>query len=327
MALLGSAGVAVLVTPLAIKVLRWAHVQDVPNERSSHAATITRGAGIGVTLAVAGTTLVATEATARTTAVLIGAVLISALGLADDARGVPFVTRLIVQTAVAVAVVPIISASMWMSLANIIGVVGVVWTINAFNFMDGINGIAAGQAAIGGLALIAIGNAVGHGDVRVWGAAVCGGAVGFMPYNAVQPRAFLGDAGSYFLGAWLALSGLGAHASGASLFAVVSIFGVGFADTGVTLARRIGRHDRWWLAHREHAYQRLVDLGIPHTVVALTAMAFAASVAALGVSTIGHGWAVASVSLLLSGLLCLAYMSLPYRVQHTRDCRVSDGPG
>ena len=143
---------------------------------------------------------------------------------------------------------------------------------NAFNFMDGINGLAAGQSVISaaGMAAIAVVAGVSPGHPAVLLSVLLAGATaGFLPHNFPSARMFMGDAGSVPLGfllmlltAWLA------HDEGWWLWLPLGALHAGFIlDTGLTLLRRAARGEILQEAHREHFYQRLVRAGWSHQTV------------------------------------------------------------
>jgi UDP-N-acetylmuramyl pentapeptide phosphotransferase/UDP-N-acetylglucosamine-1-phosphate transferase len=133
----------------------------------------------------------------------------------------------------------------------------IVSYVNAFNFMDGINGLAAGQATVAGLAWFIVGQARDLPALATAGLALAGAAIGFGIYNYPRGTVFLGDVGSYFLGAVVgsvAVFGLRSGLPPETVLAPLALFA---ADTGFTLARRIASGERWHEAHCDHAYQRL----------------------------------------------------------------------
>jgi UDP-N-acetylmuramyl pentapeptide phosphotransferase/UDP-N-acetylglucosamine-1-phosphate transferase len=143
---------------------------------------------------------------------------------------------------------------------------------NAFNFMDGINGLAGGQAVVTGvgMALLAVFSGAEPSSTPVLLTLVeAGASLGFLPYNFPQARMFMGDVGSAPLGfilsalvLWLAAT------AGWWLLMPLALLHANFVlDTGITLARRVLRGECWHAAHREHFYQRLIRSGRSHRFV------------------------------------------------------------
>jgi len=159
--------------------------------------------------------------------------------------------------------------------AIVSAVLGCLWIVgytNGFNFMDGINGIAAGQAAITGLGMALLAG-LASGDLSstpvLLSLAIAGAALGFLPHNFPNARMFMGDVGSAPLGFLLAVLVIWlASSAGDWLLVPLALLHANFVlDTAITLIRRVARGDKWHQAHREHFYQRLVRSGKSHAFV------------------------------------------------------------
>jgi Fuc2NAc and GlcNAc transferase len=269
---------------LSAAVLRYVRargVLDVPGERSSHTVPTPRGGGLAIVAVVLGgvATLLATGHLPMPlgVALLGGGPIIAVIGWIDDLRGTSARLRLAVHTVAA------IWAAAWLgglpSLVvggdaaqlgrggMVLAVLGIVWATNLYNFMDGIDGLAAAEAAIVGLAAAAL---LGRRDASLASVAaiVAGGSIGFLPWNWQRARIFMGDVGSGFLGFVLAVLALASENSGAMPALVwLLLLGVFFADATATLVRRALGRERWYAAHREHAYQRATRAGWSHAQV------------------------------------------------------------
>lgn len=231
---------------------------DHPGERRSHDVPTPRGGGIAIVIAL----LVAAcvlgwrnpQQIVLIAGFVIGLVLVAGVGLVDDHKPLSPWLRLGVQ-AMAAAIFGLAVAGTSGDLKTaLIAFVAVMALTNIWNFMDGINGIAATQAAliVGGLALVTGGT---WGWVALALVAAC---LGFLPFNFPRARIFLGDVGSGALGfavaALLAVSLMEGRMSVPLLLFPLSAF---LVDSGLTLLRRIVRKERWWTPHRQHAYQVL----------------------------------------------------------------------
>jgi len=193
------------------------------------------------------------------------ALLILALGAfcyIDDRRGLSARIRFAVQFASAVAVCSIYVTLPWWLWP--VAVIGLVWMTNLYNFMDGADGLAGGMALIGfgayAVAAWPLAPALGAGA-----AAVAGAALGFLIFNWPPAKLFLGDAGSIplgFLASTMGLIGTVAHIW-APWFPIV-VFSPFIADATITLLRRVVRGERFWEAHREHYYQRMIQMDGQH---------------------------------------------------------------
>ncbi|MGG5260595.1 MraY family glycosyltransferase [Phycicoccus avicenniae] len=276
-------GLATTVTAgLLLPVLR--HRLDVPNHRSSHTVPTPRGGGLALVVGTVVTAVLVAltgDAWPADTWVLLGASLVLALvGLLDDVRGLPPVPRLLAQVVVGAAAGFVVGGA----LGLVVGALVVPAAVNMVNFMDGINGICAAHAVVGGVGALLAGQALGSAPLSVLGALTSGAALGFLPWNAPRARMFLGDVGSYLLGGLAGLSVTAGLSAGADAWRpeVIGCLAAPYllfaADTATTLVRRRRRGEPLLEAHREHAYQRLVHgHGLPHWVVSF-AMAAAAAV-------------------------------------------------
>ncbi len=316
------AGMVALVTglilqPVAIRVLTRRGALDRPTERSSHVVPTVRGGGVAVVLALALGFLVAawTEGAAgsRVGLVLLSVTAMCALvGLAEDLFGVPVVQRfalLLVATAPLAFLVdgqPVIRAG-WAVLA----VAFAVAVVNATNFMDGINGISAAQGVAAGLAFVLLAHSQGLDIIAMVAAAVAGAAASFTPYNVPRARVFLGDTGSYGLGAALAGLSIALLEGGLPPEAAIAPIAISLGDTGSTLLRRVRADEPWHLPHRTHVYQRLTDLGLTHTQVSSLVLLLTLICSVLGaVSLAGPVARVPADAALL--LLLAGYLMLPH---------------
>jgi UDP-N-acetylmuramyl pentapeptide phosphotransferase/UDP-N-acetylglucosamine-1-phosphate transferase len=256
---------------------------DVPNERSLHKTPVPRLGGVGLTLAawsvlVVGAAFVPVLDRRDTRICLGGSVVVALLGLVDDIRPQPAALRLLVQTlttAVVLALAPLglrvaLAADIDVTLPHAVtlgvAVLFVVGATNIYNFMDGMDGLAALQAIGAGLALGCSAAMHGHADLAAIAWIVGAAAAGFLVRNFPPATLFLGDAGSTFLG--FTFTALGVVAAGRSspvpLGVVALALGPFLLDGTFTLGRRIRRREPVWRAHRTHLYQRAVATGLSH---------------------------------------------------------------
>lgn len=233
------------------------NLMDQPGERRSHTVATPRGGGIAIVLVVcvAGLYLMARQASANVLglAFLSGLLIVAAIGWWDDHRPLSPWLRLAVQ---AVAALILAAGAGWQSghwMPALVAFGAAMVLVNVWNFMDGIDGLAASQA---GLAASAYAGVL-TGEWRVLAMALVAACLGFLPFNFPRARIFLGDVGSGALG--FALAGLLA----AALLAVpparapllilpLCLF---LVDAGFTLLRRILRGEQWWAPHVTHLYQ------------------------------------------------------------------------
>ena len=208
--------------------------------------------------------------------IVIPALLLAAVFLFDDVRGLSVLQRIIAQFAAAIAFLASTGPyAIWLLpfLA-----LGIVWSINLFNFMDGSNGLAGGMAVIGFAAYALAAAAAGDPQLALLSAIVAGSAVGFLVWNFDPARIFLGDAGSVPLGFLAATVGVLGWDRGLWPFWFPAlVFATFIVDSGLTLMKRIIHRENPFQAHRSHYYQRLIRMGWSHRRLALSAYAMMAA--------------------------------------------------
>jgi UDP-N-acetylmuramyl pentapeptide phosphotransferase/UDP-N-acetylglucosamine-1-phosphate transferase len=309
----------VLATTFLLYVLHHEQIVDLPSARSSHGHPTLRGGGLAVVLGgLAGVGVAGSELEPRFgVGLMIAAWCFGAIGLIDDvSRGLGVVIRLGLQTAVAVGsllfLLEGLGGTMAWKVALAIGVVlWLVAFVNGFNFMDGVNGIAALQTIAAGTVFALLGVYSDVGVLEFGGIAIAAAALGFLPFNFPRARIFLGDVGSYAIGAWLAILaviGLRADLPPEALFAPLAVC---VADTATTLGRRVARRERWWEAHREHTYQRLVDAGWQQLNVSITVFACVVACSALGALSLSDNVFARELGDLGIMVVVVAYLLLP----------------
>ena len=324
-----AAGLAIAgTTYIAIGIVRpWLisrGVIDIPNHRSSHQTPRARGAGLAVIAVILPTWLIWAALAAApwpaAYAVPGFAAILAAVSWRDDLTNLPPWPRLVVHVAAALVLVWSVPGAVFQGLLSPAADTAVatgllVWFINAYNFMDGIDGITGVETvAIGaGLAAVALlsGNQTDAGPPFILATA----AIGFLLWNWAPARVFLGDVGSVPLGALIGWTLLAAAADGQ--WAAAAILPAYYlADATITLGRRLLTGKNVFAAHREHFYQRAIKHGRSHATVA-TAVAVA-NTALIGHAVIAtriataYAWlAVVSAAFAVAGLLI--WMALPAR--------------
>jgi Fuc2NAc and GlcNAc transferase len=343
-ALLAWGVAAALVGGWAVGImLRYAtrrEIIDHPNDRSSHVRATPRGGGMGIVATVEALLLAAALAGKVpwpvAAAVGGGGALVAAVGWVDDRRGLSARIRASVHLLAAVWAVwwlgglPTLSlgAREWElgALGGVLAVVGIVWMTNLFNFMDGIDGLAGGQAMSTALAAALILHASAPGLAIVF-IVIAGASAGFLRWNWMPARIFMGDVGSGFLGFVLAALALAAQNAGAlPLVLSVVLHGVFVVDATATLIRRILAGERWYSAHRSHAYQRAVQAGASHATVAGSALLLDLLLIGCVVTALRQpAWAGGMIGISL--MLLLAAYLWTERARPMRVARTSHDPG
>jgi Fuc2NAc and GlcNAc transferase len=254
------------------------------------------------------------------------------LGWLDDRRSLPAGLRLLIHFMAAGWVVywfgPVRALSIGTAaldlgwLATPLSILGVVWLVNLFNFMDGIDGIAAAEALIVSAAAAFFCWRGGDSEVAWLAALIAAASAGFLPWNWMPARIFMGDAGSTFLGFMLGALALLADRRGAlPAMAWIVLLGAFVGDATLTLVRRVVRRERLAEAHRTHAYQRAVQSGWSHARVSGAVMILNVAFAVLVWAALARpAWAPAAYGLALALALAM-YLAVGARAAHARPSR------
>ncbi|MBB3807336.1 UDP-N-acetylmuramyl pentapeptide phosphotransferase/UDP-N-acetylglucosamine-1-phosphate transferase [Xanthomonas arboricola] len=253
---------------------------DHPGERRSHVVATPRGGGMAIVVAILLGCVAAGVAWPGVSTVVgwfaVGLILVAGVGWWDDHRPLSARVRFAIHLIASASLGLLVFHSTGDVLNGILSAAASVVLINVWNFMDGINGLAASQAALAALAFAAV---VPDGW-SLAGLTVAAACLGFLPFNFPRARIFLGDGGSgalgYVLAALLALSVAGGQLSWWIGWLPLTAF---LVDAGFTLLTRMLGGQRWWEPHAQHVYQRLARRLATH--VPVTGVYFAFSVTAV----------------------------------------------
>jgi UDP-GlcNAc:undecaprenyl-phosphate GlcNAc-1-phosphate transferase len=326
---LASAAISVALTPVVRRAAaRFGFLDRPDEERKAHERPVPYGGGIAIFLAVvlpvsAAAVMVlwcrghgrpawvsegvyapisvhlggAAKKLPEFAAVLAGGAVIFLLGLVDDRRRLgPFV-KFAVQLAVAIAVVVAgVRVSVFLSSKLLGGVLSVLWIVsltNTFNFLDNMDGLSAGVALI--IAVVFLVVSIASGQLFIAAALIpfIGALAGFLPFNYSPARIFMGDAGSLFLGYYLAvLSVLFTYYSGPTVslrpfLLPLIIFAVPIYDAFTVTIIRLREGRSPFSGDRRHLSHRLVAIGLSHRL----------AVGAIHLLTLGIGLAAVLLSL------------------------------
>lgn len=318
-------GATMALCPLVLRALRRARIVDRPNHRSLHDRPVPRGGGlapmVGVAAALAGSMVV--DGHARLAVAGIAAAF-ALVGVTDDVAGVDPIPRLGLQFLAATLALPFLLQSFqgpawWLLVFGAGTALWLVAYVNAFNFMDGIDGISVAQATVAGATWTAIGTSQHVPVLADGGALLAAAALGFAPWNVPRARMFLGDVGSYFFGAGLAALAVVGLRAGLPPEAILAPLAVYLADTGVTILRRVRSGETWYRAHCNHIYQQVVRCGWSHSRVTLLVGATILVCSLLGAASLTGILAVRVAADLALVAVLAGYLRLPAVAARTSE--------
>lgn len=269
-------------------LIKRVRIMDIPNSRSSHDTPIPKGGGIVIVV----TFLIGVMAIyffGDVTMIdknyfwgfILSSLLIAGVSFYDDLTNKPFLFKLICQIAAVLIVMKFgiviheislpwagkIQLGMWGYILTFLWIIGLT---NAYNFMDGLNGMAAGPAVITASFLCVLSFNQGSTFVYIICYTIISGALGFMVFNFPNAKLFMGDVGSAFLGFVFAnlaiIASLYDH-SHTSFFVIPLLLFNFIYDTSFTFIRRLLKKENVSEAHRTHLYQLFNQLGYNHVVV------------------------------------------------------------
>ena len=238
---------------------------DTPNERSSHNVAIPRGGGLSIVICFLIVIGFSDVVPSNIIFALTGSgLLIAGVGFWDDHGHISAIWRLLSHFMAAAWVLFWLGGSEFQLFgfninAGWVGMVlttfVLVWLLNLFNFMDGIDGIAASETIF-----IACAGAIffwmhGLDDLRYVSLLLAASSMGFLILNWAPAKIFMGDVGSGFLGLMLGTLAYAGILQGMSVWVWLILFAVFFVDSGITLLRRMIKGEKWYKAHCSHAYQ------------------------------------------------------------------------
>lgn len=323
-----------LVSALTVRAMISAGVMDTPNARSLHAKPTPKGGGLGVVVAfllgisvLYGTAQFARLADPYFRGVILASAAIAVVAFIDDVYTWPFTVKLTAQVAAALVAV---GSGLYVSAFNLPGLgpvyigwagalIAIAWILfatNAMNFIDGLNGLAAGTALVACAFLAFIAQEQQGSFVYFASLLLAAGLAGFLPFNYPRARIFLGDVGSQFCGFVLAVLGVAAarfeRIPMSFLLVPMLLSGVLF-DVAFTLVRRTLAGERLARAHRGHLYQVAQRAGMDARVVAALHWGFAmlGGVCALSFMRSPAIWK--PLALLVPQLLWLVYVAVRAR--------------
>jgi UDP-GlcNAc:undecaprenyl-phosphate/decaprenyl-phosphate GlcNAc-1-phosphate transferase len=287
-AFLVAGGLAWLLVPVAERVAWRIGAIDTPNERSLHAAPTPKLGGLAILVGVVVALVLFLPWEEQTQAILVGAVVISVVGVLDDVLDLPAGSKLVGQTvAAAIPVFNGVDVTVFtlpfiggvdlgatelldlpligeVHLGHVLTIVAIVAAINVINLIDGVDGLAAGVCVIGAGTLAVIALSLDRVAAGVLAALTAGGALGFLRHGFPPASSFMGDTGSNLLGYLLgAIAVQGALKTNAvvALFFPLLVLAVPILDTTFVIAKRIKYRQPVYRADRWHFHHRMANIG------------------------------------------------------------------
>ena len=292
--------IVLVLTPAIAALARRIGAVDHPEPRRLNEAAVPRLGGVALFLGIAIPSLGFLPGGEETRGLLIGLTIATLVGAVDDFRGLVWWQKLAGQ--VAAAAVPttfgiyidrftfpflgIHELPTWAGVAATI--VWVVAIMNMVNFLDGMDGLAAGVCAIAGSTFAIISLSLGKPTAAIFSAVVAGACWGFLRHNFFPARIFMGDAGAMLLGfalATVAIEGLLKTASTVALFFPLFVLAIPTIDTGFVLARRIKHGEKLYVADQAHLHFRFLRRGFSQRRAALTMYGWCITLAAAALAT------------------------------------------
>ncbi|MEM8602270.1 MAG: MraY family glycosyltransferase [Cyanobacteria bacterium P01_H01_bin.121] len=323
-----AACVVLICTPIVKAIgIRSGYV-DVPNDRKVHARPMVRLGGVSIFLGnlvallivwwTGGFGWLPVTQEYEIWGVTMGGLAFFLIGLADDLFNLSPVSRLLLQMMVAAVAwevgvqiefvtipgVGLISLPDWVGLP--ITVTWLVGMANAINWIDGLDGLAAGVSGIAAFVMLVVSLFMDQSAAALIAAALAGGTLGFLRYNFNPAQIFMGDGGAYYLGFTLAGVGVIGLVKSVTTVAVLLpylILAVPILDMSVVILDRVRHGKSPFIADKRHLHHRLLQAGLSHrfTVVFIYCLTLWAGSIAMAISNIPSGYAYAAAATLLLG--------------------------
>jgi UDP-GlcNAc:undecaprenyl-phosphate/decaprenyl-phosphate GlcNAc-1-phosphate transferase len=323
--------VVVLLTPAVGGMARLLGAVDRPGDdgRRLHRRPVPRLGGLAIFLGIVVPSLAFLDLSGEMRGVLLGAAVACVVGAIDDFRGLAPAPKLAGQ--IVAAAIPC-AFGVWVDhftfpflgpvdLPAGVGVpLTILWIVavmNMVNFLDGLDGLAAGVCAISGVTFSVLALSLGKADAAILSAIVAGACIGFLRHNFFPARIFMGDSGALVLGytlATISVAGLLKTASTVVLFLPLLVLAVPIVDTSFVVAKRLKHGRPVYSADRWHLHHRFVNIGFSQRRAAVTMWAWCATLGLSALATrfvpfreggVWHAWETVAVVLL--ALIALAF--------------------
>jgi UDP-GlcNAc:undecaprenyl-phosphate GlcNAc-1-phosphate transferase len=292
--------IVLLMTPAVGRVARRLGAVDQPAHRRLNLQPVPRLGGLALFIGILLPALAFLPIGREMRGLLLGAAIATTVGAIDDFRGLKWWQKLGGQLTAGIAptlfgiwidrftfpLLGIHELPMWVGApATVLWIVAIM---NMVNFLDGLDGLAAGVCAIAGTTFAVISLSLGKPDAAVLSAIVAGSCFGFLRHNFYPARIFMGDSGAMLLGfalATLAIQGLLKTAATVALFFPLFVLAIPILDTGFVIARRLRYGEKLYEADQTHLHFRFLRRGFSQRQATLTMYAWCATLAAAALAT------------------------------------------
>jgi UDP-GlcNAc:undecaprenyl-phosphate GlcNAc-1-phosphate transferase len=293
-------GIVVLLTPAVGGMARMLGAVDRPDARRLNRRPIPRLGGLAIFLGILVPALAFLDLSGESRGVLLGAAVATVIGAVDDFRGLSPSVKLLGQL-LAAAIPPafgvwidhftfpflgVVDLPAWVGVP--LSMLFIVAVMNMVNFLDGLDGLAAGVCAIAGSTYAILALSLGKADPAILSAIVAGSCLGFLRHNFFPARIFMGDSGALCLGFILAsvsIQGLLKTASTVVLVLPLLILAVPIIDTSFVVAKRLKYRQPVYEADRSHLHHRFLNIGFSQSRAAVTMWLWCASLAGAALAT------------------------------------------
>lgn len=326
-------GVSLASTPFVSVIAHKIGAIDVPDARRVHTHPIPRMGGLAIFYGFLIALLCFSVVDTQMRGIIIGALIIVALGIVDDVKQLGAKIKFVIQIVVAAIVVWHGAKIQYISVPTFINESGLLmlgwasipvtmlWIVgvtNAVNLIDGLDGLAVGVSSIATFSLFFIAILAGEMQVAIIAAALAGGCLGFLPYNFNPAKIFMGDTGSTFLGYMLSIICIEGLFKGYVVISFVIpflILGLPIFDTAFAIVRRAWNKKPIMAPDRGHLHHKLMDMGFSQkqTVAILYIITCILALSAVVVLEAG---AYTAIMFIVTILICSIFAIKLYKINH-----------
>lgn len=330
---IAAAIVVLILTPATMALARRVGAVDQPSARRVHDRPVPRLGGVAIVVGFLLPVLWFLPADPAARGLIAGAVLVAALGIADDVLGMQPAVKLVGQVACASIPVaagltidhltlPFFGAFDLGAAQYPLTILWFVAIVNIINFTDGLDGLAAGVVGIGSTTFAIIAASLGRADAAIMAAALAGACAAFLRFNFHPARTFMGDGGSMFLGfvlAGIAISGVMKSAAAIAIVLPLVVLAIPILDTSFVILKRLKYGNPVYSADKSHFHHRFLAIGWSQrrTVLAIYAWTALMSVLALAMRFVPYtsgpgdwnvGWTALLAVIAAAGLAGAVYL-------------------